>query len=105
MKKFSEFGIKLKEDKNMFPVQQISITNIINCEIEILDFAPDVNTRFGDGRYVVRIRFEKVERKFFTNSKKIKESLDLISKTDFPFTATIKSENFGSGNGKTYFFT
>jgi len=105
MKKFSDLGIKPEEQKNIFPVQKISITDLTNLEIEILDFTPDVKTPYGEGRYVVRIRVENVERKFFTNSKAIKDVLDKVNKSDFPFTTIIKPINFGTGNGKTYQFT
>ncbi|HEY5508429.1 MAG TPA: hypothetical protein VIK29_07155 [Paludibacter sp.] len=105
MKKFSDLGIKPEEQQNIFPVQQISITDVTNCEIEILDFAPDVKTQFGEGRYVVRIRYENIERKFFTNAKPIKDALDKVNKADFPFTTTIKPQKFGNGNGKTFYFT
>lgn len=105
MKKFSEMGIKLNEEKNIFPVQQISITDVTNCEIEILDFATAVKTKFGEDRYVVRIRIENEERKFFTNASPIKEALDKVDKADFPFTTIIKPIKFGTGNNKTYQFT
>lgn len=105
MKKFSDLGIKPNEDSTIFPVQQISITDVTNCEIEVLDYASDVKTKFGDGRYVVRIRHENEERKFFTNAAPIKEALDKIDKADFPFTTTIKPQKWGTGNNKTYQFT
>lgn len=104
MKKFSDLGIK-PEEKNIFPVKQISITDVTNVEIEILDFAPAVKTQFGEGRYVVRIRYENVEQKFFTNATPIKDVLDKVNKADFPFTTIIKPIKFGNGNGKTYQFT
>ena len=105
MKKFSDLGIKLNEDKNIFQVQQISITDVTNCEIEVLDFATDVKTKYGDGRYVVRIRYENEERKFFTNATPIKEALDKINKVDFPFKTVIKPQKFGTGNNRTFQFT
>jgi len=104
MKKFSDLGIK-PDEKNIFPVQQISITDVTNCEIEILYFSPDVKTKFGEGRYVVRIKYENVERKFFTNAQPIKDALDKVNKDDFPFTTTIRPQKFGTGNNKTYQFT
>jgi len=104
MKKFSDLGIK-PEEKNIFLVELISITDVTNCEIEVLDFSPDVKTRFGEGRYVVKIKYENIERKFFTNAIPIKEALDKVNKADFPFTTTIKPQKFGTGNNKTYQFT
>jgi hypothetical protein len=104
MKRFSDLGIK-PEEKNIFLVEQISITDVTNCEIEVIDFSPDVKTKFGEGRYVVRIRYENVERKFFTNAKPIKDALDKVNKADFPFVTTIKPQKYGTGNNKTYQFT
>lgn len=105
MKKFSEFGINTLEDKVIFPVPIISITDVINCEIEILDYEPGVKTRHGDDRYVVKIRNEGIDSKFFTNATPIKEALDKVPKEEFPFATTIKQQKFGSGSGRTYYFT
>jgi hypothetical protein len=104
MKKFSDLGIK-PEEKNIFLVQQISITDVVNCEIEILDFTPDVKTSYGEGRYVLKIRYKDEECKFFTNAKPIKDALDKVNKSDFPFITTIRPQKYGTGNNKTYQFT
>jgi hypothetical protein len=103
MKKFADFGIKLESDKNIFPVTQISIHQILNCEIKVLDFAKDVKTRHGDGRYVVKIEHNGSEYKFFTAASKLKEALNQIPKSNFPFIATVKAETYG-GNNKAYYF-
>lgn len=105
MKKFSDLGIDVISNHNIFPVPQVSITDVLNCEIEVLDFESGVKTQHGDDRYVVKIRNEGVECKFFTNSTFIKEALHNISKSDFPFTATIRVKKLGVGNGKMYYFT
>lgn len=105
MKRFSDFGINTHENKSVFAVPVISIEEVTNCEIEVLDFESGVKTRHGDGRYIVKIRHEGVERKFFTNSTPVKEALDKICKTDFPFVTVIKQQRFGSGSGKTFYFT
>ena len=104
MKKFSELGIKVDEDKTIFNVQLISITDVVNCEIEILDFTPGIKTSYGEGRYIVKIRFKNDECKFFTNSTKIKETLDKVQKKDFPFLTTIVTQKF-SGSKKTFYLT
>ncbi|NDV46129.1 hypothetical protein D0T49_03620 [Paludibacter sp. 221] len=103
MKKFSELGIEIETGKNMFQVPKIQITEIINCEIEVLDFEKDITTRHGDGRYILKIKYNGNEYKFFTNAAKIKEALDKIPKTEFPFQTTIKQESFGTG--RTFYFT
>ncbi len=105
MKKFSDFGIELKDDKNIFQVPVISISEIINCEIEIMDFESGIKTRHGDNRYVIKINFEGFERKFFTNASPIKEALDKVPKSEFPFLTTIKQKSFGTGSGKTFQLT
>jgi len=104
MNKFSDFGIKTGGDRKIFEVQLISISDVVNCEIEVLDYEANVKTEHGDGRYILKIRHEERECKFFTTAAQIKEALDKIPKDGFPFTATIKQQRFGS-TGKTYFFT
>jgi len=105
MKRFSEFNITTGTDKNIFVVPVISIEELINCEVEILDFEKGVKTRHGENRYVVKVKHEGVERKFFTNAAPIKEALDQVSKSDFPFITVVKQQRFGSGSGKTFYFT
>lgn len=61
--------------------------------------------RYGDNRYVVKIKQDGIESKFFTNATPIKDALDRIEKKDFPFLATIKQQKFGGGSGKTFYFT
>jgi hypothetical protein len=105
MKKFSDFGINTLDNKNVFPVPKISITDVLNCEIEVLDYASGVKTSHGENRYVVKIKSDGIESKFFTNATPIKEALDKIPKDEFPFIATIRQQKFGSGSGKTFYFT
>ena len=95
MKKFSDFGIDIDAGRNIFPVQQISITDILNCEIEVLDYESGVKTQHGDNRCVVKIKHEGAEYKF----------LSKISKKDFPFIATVRVKKLGTGNNKMYYFT
>lgn len=105
MKKFSEFGINTLSDKIVFAVPKISITDVLNCEIEVLGFESGVKTSHGDNRYVVKISCEGVESKFFTNASPIKEALDKVPKNEFPFITIIKQQKFGVGSGKTFYFT
>ncbi len=105
MKRFSDFGIQSLGERNVFPVPVISIEEVTNIEIEVLDYEPSVKTRYGDGRYVVKVKTSEGERKFFTNAAPIKEALDKIPKSDFPFVTTIRQQRFGSGAGKTFYFT
>lgn len=58
-----------------------------------------------EGRYVVRILHDKVEKKFFTASKDIWSVLDQIKEQDeLPFRTVIKAERYGNG-GTKYIFT
>lgn len=104
MKRFSDLGVKAPEDKNIFNVPVISIEDVANIEIEVLDFEANVKTKHGDGRYILKVKYEGRECKFFTNADPIKKALDQINKNDFPFTTTIRPQKFG-GNKKTYQFT
>lgn len=38
MKRFSDLGVTVDAGNNIFQVQQVSITDILNSEIEVLDF-------------------------------------------------------------------
>ena len=105
MKRFSDFGINSLNDKNIFTVSVISIEEITNREIEVLDFEQGVKTRHGEGRFIVKIKIDNIERKFFTNATPIKEALSKINKEDLPFLTTVKQQRFGSGSGKTFYFT
>ena len=104
MRRFSELGIKQVDDKKIFNCQQVSISDVINCEIEVLDFIPNMKTSHGDNRYLVKFRQDGQEGKFFTNSSAIKSVLDQIPKDEFPFLTTIQSTKLGS-SGKMYQFT
>lgn len=104
MRRFSELGIKQVDDKKIFNCQQVSISDVINCEIEVLDFIPNMKTTHGDNRYLVKFRQDGQEGKFFTNSSAIKSVLDQIPKDEFPFLTTIRSTKLGSSD-KMYQFT
>lgn len=103
MKRFDELGIRQEEDRKMFDCQQVSISEVINCEIEVLDFIPNITTSYGDSRSLVHYRHDGKEGKFFTNSTAIKNALNQIPKAEFPFITTIRC--IKCGNGKIYQFT
>jgi len=104
-KRFSELGIKQQDSRKIFNCQQVSITDILNYEIEVIDFLPDVKTQHGEGRYLVHYRMEDggEEGKFFTNSQALKSCLDQVREEDFPFITVIKATK--CGKGKIYQFT
>ncbi|MEG2556334.1 MAG: hypothetical protein RSA53_09620 [Odoribacter sp.] len=103
MKHFDELGIVPDDNRKMFNCPQISISDIINCEIEVLDYIADVKTQHGDNRYLVHFRKSGAEGKFFSNSKAVKDILDKIPESEFPFLTTICTVKCGSG--KIYKFT
>ena len=104
-KRFSELGIVVDDGRKIFNCQQVSITDILNSEIEVLDYLAEVKTKHGDGRVLVHYRTTdgSEEGKFFTNSQSLKGSLSQIQDEDFPFITVIKATK--CGKGKAYQFT
>ena len=105
MRRFSELGVSVEAGSNIFQVQQVSITDILNSEIEVLDYEAGVRTQHGENRYVVKIKADGKECKFFTNSTPIKEALGKIPHENFPFITGIRANKLGMGNSKMYYFT
>lgn len=56
MKKFSELGVTVQDERKMFNCSQVSISDVLNCEIIVEDFIPDVKTSHGEGRYLVKFK-------------------------------------------------
>lgn len=104
-KRFSELNVKQDDNRKIFNCQQVSITDILNSEIEVLGYLPDVKTKHGEGRYLIHYQTTdgREEGKFFTNSQALKNALDQIADEDFPFITIIKATK--CGNGKIYQFT
>lgn len=98
MKKFSELGVRPTEKGKVWDVPTISITDILNCEIEVCDFDL-VTTRFGEGRPILLIKHEGEAKKLFTSSKPISEVVSQLKPDDFPFQTIIKVKKFGVGSG------
>lgn len=77
---FAEKGIigrsTTKDGKKFFDVTLVRADDIINVPIEVIDFIPDVDTREGGGRYVIKIKRDGTECKFITNSFTLKSMLD-----------------------------
>jgi hypothetical protein len=105
-KRFSELGISPKNSGKIFNCQQVSICDILNSEIMVLDFQPNVKTAHGDGRYLVHFKTTEanpIEGKFFTNAETLKGCLDQVPKDCLPFLTVIKA--IKCGKGKIYQFT
>lgn len=93
MKEFGEFGINYKPGNGgkWFDCEAIDMNALSNLRITVLDYEVDVKTKHGEGRYLVLVDVEGEHRKFYTNSKRIKQALDEInSRGEIPFITTIK---------------
>ena len=102
MKHFSDLGINPTiGDKKSFNCPEVSIYSVLNIPIEVVDFEK-VDTSYGQGRFLVLIRVNDQEQKFFTQSAPITSALEQIDSNDFPFSATIKQSVFG--RSKTFYF-
>lgn len=40
MRKFSELGVTVQDERRMFNCQQVSISDVLNCEIIVEDYYP-----------------------------------------------------------------
>ena len=94
MKKFSQFGIK-PESKN-FIGEKIPIKRILNKEIIINDYRIE-DSKFkekGNGkRLFMQITVDGIQRVVFTSSQPLQQQIQMVPKEEFPFYATIITEN------------
>lgn len=94
-------GVDVYNDDDQYTERKISITDLINVPVTVLDFKRDVRTQNG-ARHLVRVETSNEVRVFFTSSKSIISVLE-HERVRFPFTATIKSYSIGDKRG--YKFT
>lgn len=102
MASFADLNIKLPESK-IFDAKQVGIDEVLNENIEVLDFQLDVKTKYGDGRSIVLAMKGKNKVKFFTDSKRIKYQLEQVDKSQLPFTSKVTVHRF-SERMKSYQF-
>lgn len=69
MKKFSELGVTVQDERKMFNCSQVSISDVLNCEIIVEDFIPDVKTSHGEGRYLVKFNIAMVRMVSFSQTQ------------------------------------
>lgn len=69
MKKFSELGVTVQDERKMFNCSQVSISDVLNCEIIVEDFIPDVKTSHGEGRYLVKFKIAMVRMVSFSQTQ------------------------------------
>ena len=98
MKKFSDLGVCVKDERQIFDCKQVSITEIVNCPIVIWEYLTNVKTRHGDGRCLVHFEQAGNHGKFFTNSTLIKSTLEAVCKNDYPFETIIKCVKIGQNS-------
>lgn len=79
----------------------MSLGNILNTTIEVYDYEADVQTKHGEGRYVVSFKKKGCDEwfKYFTASEEMKALLDQIGEMEdgFPFETVITVEYFDNG--------
>lgn len=108
MKKFSELHIQYTpaDGKKRFPNKAVQLRQLINVEIEVLDFERDVSTKYGL-RWLVKYRDTRTNEicKFFTDCDEMKQNLEQASSMgEVPFSTVIAAEYFGDNKVK-YKFT
>ncbi|MBR4405789.1 MAG: hypothetical protein IKT30_05365 [Bacteroidaceae bacterium] len=108
MKSFKDLNVAYKPEdgKKRFAGAVVSIRELVNLPIVVIDFETGVKTSQGEDRCVVAIEVNGEQKKFFTNSEEMKNILQHVSEMPdgFPFETTIKTETFGKGRTK-YVFT
>lgn len=106
MKDFKSLNVTYKPEdgKKRFSGQSVSIRELVNLKIIVKDYEMDVKTENGD-RCLVSIEVDGEAKKFFTDSKEMKNILLQISEIPdgFPFETIIKAEPFGKGKTKYVF--
>ena len=87
-------------DNKHFNCSEITQQKLINLSFWVIDFLDDVKTKFGTGRFLVKIKFNKEDpdkdaRKFFTNSQEIKYILGKIKERN-AFPRKVNYAGFGN---------
>lgn len=112
---FAEKGIrasgKTKDGKKYYQVKSVSITDILNVPIKVIDFETGIQTGKGKDRYAVLYETASGERcKFITSAFEIKNVLDQARQAEqvgtkiFPVdNVIIRKRAFGDGKSSYYF--
>jgi hypothetical protein len=98
--------LKIEPDKNSkhFNCPETTQQKLINTSFWIVDFLENVKTKFGENRFLVKIKCNKDDseadaKKFFTNSQEIKYVLGKIRELNaFPRRVTMRA------SGTRYYF-
>ena len=107
MKSFKDLGVSYApaDGKKRFPGPSISIRELVNLPIVVVNFETGIKTDQGDDRTLVAIEKNGEPFKFFTASIEMRNILEQIKELPdgFPFETTIKAETFGKGKTKYVF--
>jgi hypothetical protein len=98
--------LKIEPDKNSrhFNCPETNQQKLINTSFWVIDYLENVKTKFGNNRFLVKIKFNKEDsdadaKKFFTNSQEIKYVLEKIRELNaFPRKVTMRA------SGTRYYF-
>jgi hypothetical protein len=98
--------LKIEPDKNSrhFNCPETTQQKLINLSFWVFDYLEDVKTKFGNNRFLVKIKYNKEDseaeaKKFFTNSGEIKYVLGKIRELEaFPRKVTMRA------SGTRYYF-
>ena len=98
--------LKIPSDANSrhFNCTETTQQKLINTSFLVCDYLEDVKTKFGNNRFLVKIKNNKEDgdseaRKFFTNSQEIKYVLGKIRELNaFPRKVTMRA------SGTRYYF-
>jgi hypothetical protein len=111
---FAEKGIKAnkktKDGKKYFSVKSVSISDVLNVPVTIVDFETGIYTSKGDDRYAVLFIKDGEQCKFVTSAFEIKNVLDQAREAEkngqkiFPVeNVIIRKRSFGDGKSSYYF--
>lgn len=98
--------LEIEPDKSSrrFNCQETTQQKLINTSFWVIDYLDDIKTKFGDNRFLVKIKYKKEDsdtdaKKFFTNSQEIKYVLGKIRELNaFPRKVTMRA------SGARYYF-
>lgn len=94
----SFLNIPPDSNKKYFHCDEITQQKLLGKSFWVIDFAENIPTRYGQERYLVKIKFncddpDNDARKFFTNSTEIKYILDKIKELNkLPRKVTMRSD-------------
>lgn len=86
-----------EQNTKYFRCEETKQQQLLNLTFWIVDYIGDVKTKFGESRFIVKIKFnaddpDSEAKKFFTNSAEIKYIVEQIAQRNaFPRRVTLKA--------------